>query len=137
MNITNIVYSKGPYISPINFIKHRGPFHIFKEIRDGDKTVQEVEEYQKELKLRLDQITSGDPEHKDYYQKDAIENIKNLFNLRQKVINSFNDSVKLRSEAIYQSKQNKATGTGLKILTHKQMPQRLPVALAQVKAGNK
>ena len=137
MNITNIVYSKGPYISPINFIKHRGPFHIFKEIRDGDKTVQEVEEYQKELKLRLDQITSGDPEHKDYYQKDAIENIKNLFNLRQKVINSFNDSVKFRSEAIYQSKQNKATGTGLKILTHKQMPQRLPVALAQVKAGNK
>ena len=137
MNITNIVYSKGPYISPINFIKHRGPFHIFKEIRDGDKTVQEVEEYQKELKLRLDQITSGDPEHKDYYQKDAIKNIKNLFNLRQKVINSFNDSVKFRSEAIYQSKQNKATGTGLKILTHKQMPQRLPVALAQVKAGNK
>ena len=26
--------------------------------------------------------------------------------------------------------------TGLKILTPKQMPQRLPIALAQVKAGN-
>ena len=33
--------------------------------------------------------------------------------------------------------KNKATkGTGLKILTTKQMPQRLPIALAQVKAGN-
>ena len=27
-------------------------------------------------------------------------------------------------------------GTGLKILTPKQIPQRLPIALAQVKAGN-
>ena len=27
-------------------------------------------------------------------------------------------------------------GKGLKILTPKQMPQRLPIALAQVKAGN-
>ena len=29
-----------------------------------------------------------------------------------------------------------ATGTGLKLLTPKQMLQRLPIALAQVKAGN-
>ena len=33
--------------------------------------------------------------------------------------------------------KNKATkGTGLKILTSKQMLQRLPITLAQVKAGN-
>ena len=33
--------------------------------------------------------------------------------------------------------KNKATkGTGLKILTPKQMLQRLPIALAQVKSGN-
>ena len=30
----------------------------------------------------------------------------------------------------------KQEGTGLKILTHKQMLQRLPVALAQIKADN-
>ena len=30
----------------------------------------------------------------------------------------------------------KQEGRGLKILTHKQMLQRLPVALAQIKAGN-
>ena len=40
------------------------------------------------------------------------------------------------SDANYDSKQNKTKGTGLKILTPKQMLQRLPVALAQVKAGN-
>ena len=32
--------------------------------------------------------------------------------------------------------KNKTKGTGLKILTPKQMLQRLPIALAQVKAGN-
>ena len=37
------------------------------------------------------------------------------------------------SRNIYDSKQE---GTGLKILTPKQMLQRLPIALAQMKAGN-
>ena len=38
-----------------------------------------------------------------------------------------------KTQAIEEEKQ---IGTGLKILTPKQMLQRLPVALAQVKAGN-
>ena len=37
------------------------------------------------------------------------------------------------SRNIYDSKQE---GTGLKILTPKQMLQRLPIALPQIKAGN-
>ena len=36
----------------------------------------------------------------------------------------------------YDAKQNKTEGTGIKILTLKQMLQKLPIALAQVKAGN-
>ena len=54
----------------------------------------------------------------------------------KKNINLLNDNAKIRSEAIYKSNQNKTAGTGLKILTPKQMLQRLPIALAQVKAGN-
>ena len=42
----------------------------------------------------------------------------------------------MMSEAKYKQKQNKTEGTGLKILTPKQMLQRLPRALAQVKAVN-
>ena len=34
------------------------------------------------------------------------------------------------------AEQNETVGKGLKILTPKQMLQRLPIALAQVKAGN-
>ena len=39
-------------------------------------------------------------------------------------------------DAGYKAKQNKTTGAGLKILTPKQILQKLPIALAQVKAGN-
>ena len=45
----------------------------------------------------------------------------------------FNDYAKNMSRNIYESKQK---GTGLKILTPNQMLKRLPIALAQVKAGN-
>ena len=40
------------------------------------------------------------------------------------------------SDANYDSKQNETEGKRLKILTPKQMLQRLPIALAQVKTGN-
>ena len=39
-------------------------------------------------------------------------------------------------DAAYESKQNETEGKGLKILPPKQMLQRLPIALAQVKTGN-
>ena len=40
------------------------------------------------------------------------------------------------SDANYNAQQNETKGKGLKILTPKQMIQRLPIALAQVKASN-
>ena len=64
------------------------------------------------------------------------ENVTNLYNSRQKIIDLLNDNSRIRPESIYKSKQNETKGKGLKILTPKQMLQRLPIALAQVKAGN-
>ena len=48
------------------------------------------------------------------------------------MIKLFNDYAKIRFKAMYRTEQR----TGLKILTPKQMLQRLPIAFAQVKAGN-
>ena len=42
----------------------------------------------------------------------------------------------MMSEAKSKAKQNETKETALKILTPKQMLQRLPIAHAQVKAGN-
>ena len=58
-----------------------------------------------------------------------------LYKARNKVIEFFDNYPSTVSEA--KPKGTKATkGTGFKILTPKQMLQRLPIALAQVKAGN-
>ena len=56
--------------------------------------------------------------------------------MRQKIINLLNDNANIRSKTIYKSKQNETEGTGLKILTPKQMLQRLLRALAQAKTAN-
>ena len=55
-----------------------------------------------------------------------------LYKARNNVIKFYDDYYSMVSEA----KHKAAKGTGLKILTPKQMLQRLPIALAQVKVGN-
>ena len=68
-------------------------------------------------------------------QKGVI-NITRFYLPREDVINFFRDYVEMLSNANYNAKQNKTEGEGLKILTPKQMLQRLPIAFAQLKAGN-
>ena len=58
-----------------------------------------------------------------------------LYKARKVAIKSFDDYSLMISEAKNKAKNN-TSGKGLKILTSKQMLQRLPIALAQVKAGN-
>ena len=90
----------------------------------------------KKIKNDLREITSGNPKIKSQKQSYTIKNVRTLYDSRQKVIDLLNDNAKIRSEVIYKWKQNKTEGTGLKTLLPKQMLQRLPIALAQVKAGN-
>ena len=61
-----------------------------------------------------------------------MNNIKTLYELREKVIELFDANSRIAYEAKYKRK----LGEDLKILTLKQMLQRLPIALAQVKAGS-
>ena len=69
-------------------------------------------------------------------QKEVINNLEKFYNSREEVINFFRDYIEMLSDANYNAKQNETKGKGLKILTPKQMLQRLPIALTQVKAGN-
>ena len=69
-------------------------------------------------------------------QKKVINNLENLYISREEVINFFRDYGKIVLDAAYKSKQNETKGKGLKILTPKEMLQRLPISIAQVKAGN-
>ena len=59
-----------------------------------------------------------------------------LYKARNEAIKFFDDYSSMMSEAKHEAKQNETEGKRLKILTPKQMLQRLPIALTQVKAGN-
>ena len=63
-------------------------------------------------------------------------NIEMLYNARNEAIKFYDDYSSVMSEAKYKAKQDETKGTGPKVLTPKQMLQRLPIALAQVKTGN-
>ena len=67
-------------------------------------------------------------------QKTTLYNIEMLFKARKEAIKFYDYYSLMMSEA--KTKARTTKGTGLKILTPKQTLQRLPIALAQVKAGN-
>ena len=99
---------------------------------NGDIYLEDVEKEQTEIRKDLGLIKQGDPKDKLPEHKKTKNNVKNIYNSREKVVQMFNDYVKNLSKNIYESKKE----TGLKILSHKQIYQRLPVALAQIKADN-
>ena len=136
IDFNNLTYNFKGQTASINFGKFGGPMYIYGHMKNGDTTLQQVEKQQKDFKKELNEITSGNPKHKSNNQLYVIKNVKNLYDSRQKIIDLLNDNSKIRSEAIYKSKQNETKGKGLKILTPKQMIQRLPIVFAQVKAGN-
>ena len=110
--------------------------YTYDQLKNGETTLQQVEKQQKDFKRELNEITSENPNHKSDNQLYVIKNVRNLYDSRQKIIKLLNDNAKIRSEAIYKSKQNETKGKGLKILTPKQMLKGFPIALAQVKSGN-
>ena len=59
-------------------------------------------------------------------------NIEVLYKARSEAIKFYDDY----SSIIFEAKYRATKGTGLKILSPKQMLKILPIALAQVKAGN-
>ena len=99
------------------------------------KDLSGVKYNQEKFKSYLGEIKKGNNKHKSKEQNNTLYNIEMLYKARNQAI-KFYDDYSSMSEAKYKSKQNKTEGKGLKILTPKQMLQRLPIALAQVKADN-
>ena len=64
--------------------------------------------------------------------RETRTNIENLYNARKAAIDFLNEFTSRVSETRHKAKQR----TGLKILTPKQILQRFPIALAQIKADN-
>ena len=132
IDFNNLKYTfKDQNNAPIDFIGFKGPLHTFKDIHDGDIPLED-EKDQIKFKSYLGHIRQGNPKNRSEEQNNVINNVTNLYEPRGKVIQQFNNYAKDMSRNIYKSNQ----GRGLNILSPKQMLQRLPIALAEIKSGN-
>ena len=124
------------YVGPIKdviFYEYMNSKQRFNAMKTNEIKFSEVKNKQNEFLNKLSNIKIG---KKTTEQKEVINNLEKFYLSREEVINFFRDYGKMVLDAAYKSKQNETEGKGLKILTPKQMLQRLPIALAQVKASN-
>ena len=132
IDLSNLTYYfKNKSIRLINFIGFKVSLHLYRDIFDGNIELAKAEKDEKQFKLDLNEIAKGNPKKNSEDQIKTTKSIKSPYESREKVFKLYNDYVKIRSEAMYKAKY----GEGLKILTSKQMLHRLPIVLAQVKAG--
>ena len=132
-NLKYVVEKSGPKKDSIeyNFNKIKDPMTLLKDIGDGKISIQEAKDKQENYYNYLKKIRKG---NKSANQKRTLANINVLFNPRDNVIKYVKDCSAKILEARKLAREQE--GEGLKILTPNQMLKRLPIALAQVKAGN-
>ena len=114
-----------------DFNKIKGPITFLNDIKEGKISIQEAKDKQENYYNYLKKIRKG---NKSTNQKRTLANINILFNARDNAIKFYEDYSSMILEARKLSR--KQEGEGLKILTPNQMLKRLPIALAQIKAGN-
>ena len=97
--------------------------------KNSNISIERTEAYQNQFKSKLNEKTTGNPKPKS---KDQLDTIKMFIAKEIKLSNYKIIMLKLYLKLYI--KQNREQD--LKIFTPKQMLQRLPTALQQVKAGN-
>ena len=104
--------------------------NLYEKIMKGDIDLEKVKENQIEFKSELTKIKRV--QQKLDEQKSELENIQKLSTSRKNAVKIYDDCSSLESKAKYKEKHEK----GLQMLTTKQILQRIPVALEQVKVGD-
>ena len=131
-----IDYDNLKYVAKISgdeyrFSKIEDPITLLNDIKKGKISLEEAKDQQQNY---YDYLNTIRRRNKNASQKITIANINILFNARDNAIKFIEDYSSMILEAKKLEKEQE--GTGLKILTPNQMLKRLPIALAQVKAGN-
>ena len=126
-NLNYVVLSSG---DEYNFNKLDDPLTFFNNIKKGKISLNEAIEQQRNYYNYLNIIRIG---NKNANQKKVLANANILYNARNSAIKFIQDYGSMILEAKRLARQE---GEGLKILTPNQMFKRLPIALAQIKAGN-
>ena len=117
----------------VSFYGYRNSKELFNIIKNNQINFDDALKRQNEFLNKLSNIKIG---KKTPNQKEVINNLEKFYKSSEEVINFFREYRKIVLDTYSKSKENENKGKGLKILTPKQMLQRLTIALAQVKAGN-
>ena len=120
-----IYYYKGP-TADVKFDNFIGAIILFDERKSSRIKLDNAKKNQASLESKLKDKRIGD--RKPDKQNSGIKNITNLYNVRD-------DFIKFLEDCSTMMLSN-GHGRRLKILTSRQMIQRLPIALAQVKESN-
>ena len=114
-----------------SFNKIKDPIALLNDIKKGKISLKEANEKQKDYYNYLNTIRKG---NKRAYQKRTLSTINIFINARDNAIKFIEDYSSMILEAKKLAKEQE--GTRRKILTPNQMLKRLPIALAQIKAGS-
>ena len=117
----------------VSFYQYMDSKELFDEIKNNQLRFDDALKKQKELLKKINEV---EMDRKTFEQKKVITNLENFYKSREEVFIFFRDYAKMMLDSGYKAKQDETKGTRLKILTPKQMLQRFPIALAQLKAGN-
>ena len=132
VNSDDLIYRYKGNTADVKFDEFDNALNIINKIQNGEIRLADVKNNQEKFKSYLGEIKKGNKKHRSKEQKNTLYNIEMLYKARNEAIKFYDDYSLMMSEA-----KTKATkGTGLKILTPKQMLQRIPISLAQVKSVN-
>ena len=131
IDYNNLKYVVGRSRDEYRFNKIEDPITFLNKIKNGEISLKEAKNQQQNYYSYLNTIRRG---NKNASQKRTIVNINILFNARDNAIKFIEDYSSMILEAKKLAREQE--GTGLKVLTPNQMLKRLPIALAQIKAGN-
>ena len=131
INYDNLRYVTVNSSKTYDFSTLKDPISLLEAIKKGTITLQEAKNTQQDYLDYLNIIRKG---NKNDNQKRTLANINILFNARNNAIKFIEDYGSMILDAKKLAREQE--GKGLKILTPNQMLKILPIALAQVKAGN-
>ena len=131
IDYNNLEYAVYKSKKTYDFSKLADPVTLLDEIKKGQISLEQAKNNQQNYLEYLNTIRKG---NKNPEQRKTLANINVHFNARNSAIKFIEDYGSMILEAKKIAK--KQEGTGLKTLTPNQMLKRLPIALAQIKAGN-
>ena len=131
VNNDNLIYRYKGWTADAKFEKFNNALDIIDKIRNSKTSLTDVKSNRAKFKSNLTEVKKA-YKNRAKEQKDTLYNTETLYKARNEAIEFYDNYSSMMSEA----KLKATKRVLLKLLTPKQMLQRLPITLAHVKAGN-